>query len=328
MVKRAALAGGSAWAVPGPSGSLPPRMRDSRARLAHVAIGCCALLGCDAGSSGASPAAAEAAAPRASAPAAAPEPTTSAPPAPPDVGAAPADAVKSATGLATKVLSTGTGKDHPGQYDNVKVQYTGWTRTGQMFDSTTTKGEPATLGVDGLIAGWTEGLQLMVVGEKRRMWIPAALAYGRRAPPGSPAGDLVIDVELLDILPGPKAPPIPEDVRAAPGSATKTASGLAYVVLTPGMGTAHPTPTSYVVVNYSGWTPDGKMFDSSVMRGKPARLNLGSVVKGWKEGVQLMTRGEKARFWVPADLAYGDKPTRSGVPAGPLVFDIELLGIQ
>src|SRR5580698_11592638 len=157
------------------------------------------------------------------------------------------------------------------------------------------------------------------------MWIPAGLAYGRRAPPGSPAGDLVIDVELLDILPGPKAPPVPEDVRAAPGSATKTASGLAFVVLTPGVGTAHPTPTSYVLVSYSGWTRDGKLFDSSVMRGKPARLNLGSVVKGWREGVQLMSRGEKARFWLPADLAYGDKPTRSGAPAGPLVFDIELL---
>ena len=63
-----------------------------------------------------------------------------------------------------------------------------------------------------------------------------------------------------------------------------------------------------MIVNYSGWTPDGKMFDSSITRGQPARFGLGGVIKGWTEGVQLMTKGEKARFWIPAALAYGDKP--------------------
>ena len=157
---------------------------------------------------------------------------------------------------------------------------------------------------------------------------PAALAYGERPRPGAPAGDLVFDVELLDITPAPKPPPVPEDVKAAPASAKKTASGLAYRVLTPGSGTSHPSPTSNVVVHYSGWTPDGKMFDSSVVRGQPARFRLDNVIKGWTEGVELMTKGEKARFWLPADLAYGDKPTRPGAPAGRLVFDIELIDFQ
>jgi len=299
-----------------------------RSLLILACLGCAQLFGCDSGSSGVSSAVPEAAAPRASAPAAEPEPTATIIAAPPDVGGAPADAIKTATGLATKVLTPGTGKVHPGQYDKVKVDYTGWTRTGQMFDSSVAKGEPLTLDVGGVVAGWAEGLQLMVVGEKRRIWIPSALAYGARPRPGTPAGDLVFDVQLLDIIPGPKPPPVPEDVKAAPASAKKTASGLAYRVLVPGNGSAHPTATSNVVVNYSGWTPDGKMFDSSVVRGQPVRFNLGSVVKGWTEGVQLMTKGEKARFWVPSALAYGDKPARSGVPAGPLVFDIELLDIQ
>ena len=70
------------------------------------------------------------------------------------------------------------------------------------------------------------------------------------------------------------------------------------------------------------------MFDSSVTRGQPARFRLDGVIKGWTEGVQLMTKGEKARFWLPADLAYGDKPGRPGAPTGRLVFDIELIDFQ
>jgi FKBP-type peptidyl-prolyl cis-trans isomerase len=256
-----------------------------------------------------------------------PAPTASAPtiPAPSDVAAAPSDATKTATGLASKVLTPGTGKDHPTATDKVKVHYTGWTTNGQMFDSSVTKGEPITFGLNSVIPGWTEGLQLMVVGEKRRLWIPAALAYGARPRPGAPSGDLVFDVELLDIVPAPKAPPVPEDVKAPPANAKKTASGIAYRVLTPGAGNDHPTPTSNVSVNYSGWTPDGKMFDSSVTRGQPAHFRLNAVIKGWTEGVQLMTKGERVRFWIPGSLAYGDKPTRPGAPSGMLVFDIELL---
>jgi peptidylprolyl isomerase len=263
-----------------------------------------------------------------SAPAASAAPTTTALPAPPDVDSPPADAKKTASGLASKVLTPGTGKDHPGPSDKVKVHYTGWTKSGQMFDSSVVRGEPITFPLNGVIAGWTEGLGLMVVGEKRRLWIPAALAYGDRPRPGAPTGDLVFDVELLDIVPGPKPPAVPDDVKAPPATAKKTASGLAYRVLTPGSGTTHPSATSAVVVNYSGWTPDGKMFDSSVMRGQPARFQLGNVIKGWTEGVQLLTKGEKARFWIPGALAYGDKPTRPGAPAGMLVFDIELVDFQ
>jgi peptidylprolyl isomerase len=232
------------------------------------------------------------------------------------------------SGLASKVLTPGTGKDHPAPTDKVKVNYTGWTKSGQMFDSSVTRGQPITFPLNGVIPGWTEGVGLMVVGEKRRLWIPARMAYGEHPRGGAPAGDLVFDVELLDITPGPKPPPTPDDVKAAPASAKKTASGLAYRVLTPGKGTEHPTAASRVTVQYSGWTTDGKLFDSSVMRGQPASFSLGGVIKGWTEGVQLMTKGEKARFWIPGNLAYGDKPTRPGAPAGTLVFDIELLDFQ
>src|SRR6185503_2074250 len=150
-----------------------------------------------------------------------------------------------------------TGKEHPTQDSTVKVHYTGWTKAGQAFDSTATAGEPASLRVRDVIKGWTEGLKLMVKGEKRRLWIPSALAYGDHPPMvGMPAGDLVFDLELVDILAPPKPPPVPEDVRAAPAAATKTASGLAYRLLKAGTGTRKPTATDQVMVNYSGWTPD------------------------------------------------------------------------
>jgi len=78
-------------------------------------------------------------------------------------------------------------------------------------------------------------------------------------------------------------------------------------------------------VHYSGWTTDGKMFDSSVTRGEPASFALNQVISGWTEGVQLMVEGEKARFWIPENLAYKGQP---GAPAGMLVFDVELLSID
>ncbi len=246
-------------------------------------------------------------------------------PAPDDVAAPPKDAKKTASGLTSKVLKAGTGKERPTDSDRVKVHYSGWTKDGKMFDSSVSRGEPASFAVTGVIPGWTEALKLMAPGEKRRLWIPAKLAYGEKAPPGAPAGDLTFDVELLEILAAPKPP---EDVKAPPKSAKKTASGLSYRVLKPGTGKVHPKATDTVTVHYSGWTPDGKMFDSSVQRGSPTSFALNQVVKGWTEGVQLMVEGEKTRFWIPGDLAYGDKPTRPGAPSGMLVFDIELLQIR
>ncbi len=248
-------------------------------------------------------------------------------PVPGDLQTPPANAKKTASGLVTNVLEAGKGKEHPTADDKVLVNYSGWTKDGKMFDSSIPRRAPASFGVSQVIKGWTEGLQLMVAGEKRRMWIPSKLAYGERPMPGAPVGDLVFDVELLEITKAPPAPKTPTDVKAAPKTATKTPSGLAYRVLQKGTGKDHPLATSRVTVHYTGWTPDGKLFDSSVTRGQPTTFGLNQVIKGWTEGVQLMVVGEKTRFWIPGDLAYGNNP-RPGAPSGALVFDIELLNIQ
>jgi hypothetical protein len=369
---------------------------------------------------------------------------------PTDVKAAPQDAVKTPSGLASKVLAKGSGSAHPAAADTVTVHYSGWTTDGKLFDSSVKRGEPTSFPLNGVIKGWTEGVQLMVEGEKRRFWIPADLAYGENPgggrpggtlvfdiellsikkapkapeltapadaekmpsgasvktvlkgsgtkspksedmvklhislwspsgellqstsedgrpaelpldklrigglpdaiktmvagekkvawipanvafggslPPGAPAGGIVVEVELLSFTEGVPPPPVPSDVASVPADAEKTASGLASKVLAKGSGKEHPKATDKVTVHYSGWTLDGKLFDSSVTRGEPSSFGLNQVIAGWTEGVQLMVKGEKRRFWIPAGLAYGENPG-GGRPGGMLVFDIELFEIQ
>lgn len=357
-------------------------------------------------------------------------------PVPEDVSAVPADAEKSKSGLAWKQLQEGTGERMPLATDTVTVHYSGWTTDGKMFDSSVERGEPTSFPLNGVIGGWTEGLQLMVEGEKRRFWIPADLAYGEKPSGGRPGGLLVFDVELISIkdapkppedtektaggtaykiltagenatkptadqlvtfhfvgktmegqmvqdtktqsspmtlaldakgvppeltenladmaagesrrvwlpesrIPGgflvadldlisfkdaPPAPPVPSDVGDVPEDAEKTSSGLAYKVLEKGTGKTNPGATDTVKVHYSGWTTNGELFDSSVARGEPTQFPLNGVIPGWTEGVQLMVVGQKNRFWIPAELAYGENPG-GGQPSGMLVFDIELLEI-
>jgi FKBP-type peptidyl-prolyl cis-trans isomerase len=241
-------------------------------------------------------------------------------PAPSDVATVLADAAKTSSGLASRVLSPGTGAEHPSATDRVTVHYTGWTTDGKMFDSSVVRGAPATFGVDRVIPGWGEAVQLMVAGEKRRVWIPEKLAYKGAA--GRPQGMLVFDIELISFSPSPTR--APADVKAPPADAKKTSSGLAYKSLQEGTGTRHPRANSQVTVHYTGWTTDGKMFDSSVERGQPISFGLNQVIAGWTEGVQLMVEGQKMRFWIPEKLAYqGAQP-----PYGMLVFDVELIGIK
>lgn len=359
--------------------------------------------------------------------------------APDNVAKAPEAAEVTESGLASVVLTKGTGTEKPGAADTVTVHYTGWKSSdGSMFDSSVERGEPTSFPLNRVIKGWTEGLQLMVEGEKRRFWIPEELAYGPEDPAsGRPGGQLVFDVELLsyekapppleapadalktesgfayvikkegegetpaddkmvqfhftffgpdgtpvqsskqmgeaqtvgmDKLPpfftevlkklktggvaetyvsgkelgapdplvkvelelvGVKEPiPAPADVAAVPEDAEKTESGLAYKALSKGDGGDKPTAESTVTVHYTGWETDGVMFDSSVTRGETTSFPLGGVIPGWTEGLQLMSKGDKFRFWIPEGLAYGPKVDGSGRPGGLLVFDVELVDFQ
>lgn len=244
--------------------------------------------------------------------------------APANVAAAPADAEKSETGLASIVLTKGTGTEKPSATDTVKVHYTGWQASdGTMFDSSLKRGQPAEFALNEVIKGWTEGVQLMVVGEKRRFWIPSDLAYGDQ---GRVSGNLTFDVELLEII---KPPAAPKDL-IAPADAEETASGLKSKVLKAGEGDATPGPEDVVTAQFSGWKADGEFLTTTTRNPQPAQFKVDELnIKGWAEGLQLMKKGEKRRFWIPAALAFGKEgEAPEGAPAGDLIFDFELIDFR
>lgn len=127
----------------------------------------------------------------------------------------------------------------------------------------------------------------------------------------------------VDPTASPPGLPAPPDVSGPPPDSLKTPSSLSTRVLRPGTGRRHPRATDTVVVHYTGWTTDGKMFDSSIPRGEPSEFRLDGVIRGWTEGVQMMVAGEQRRLWIPEHLAY-----RGDEPKGMLVFDIELIEIK
>jgi peptidylprolyl isomerase len=97
------------------------------------------------------------------------------------------------------------------------------------------------------------------------------------------------------------------------------------VLLQAGTRTPHPGTASTVLVHSTGWTTEGAECDRSVRKGEPFQTPLTRVIPGWTEGVQLLVKGEKRRFWIPAKLAYEGMPGR---PQGVLIFDIELLDFK
>jgi len=345
---------------------------------------------------------------------------------------------KTASGLQIGFLKKGAEGKGPKADDMVEVHYTGWLTDGTKFDSSRDRGQPATFGVNQVIKGWTEGLQLMTPGARCKLVIPGDLAYGEpgRPPKIGPNATLVFDVELLkvvrmpelraakpdaqkalengikyelvqagtgepvaaadgvamryaiwkaggelvdcterqnqqisgalDSLPFPflkdlallckvgtivraevpqtlfpnvgsdtvweleltKVSKLPEFRALAKDKTVTTQSGLQYEVVAAGAGDS-PQATDTVAVHYSGWTTDGKLFDSSYARGEPAEFPLNRVIKGWTEGVQLMKPGAKFLFSIPGDLAYGSRgsPPKIG-PNATLVFLVELLEVK
>jgi len=131
---------------------------------------------------------------------------------------------------------------------------------------------------------------------------------------------------MVTVAPASGQIPAPSTVAAAPLDAEVSASGLRSKVLRAGTG-ARATDKDACVVHYTGWTTDGKMFDSSVVRKMPATFHPNAVIKGFAEGMLLMRVGEQRRLWIPGALGYGDAP-KPGRPTGLLVFDIELVALQ
>ena len=117
----------------------------------------------------------------------------------------------------------------------------------------------------------------------------------------------------------------PAEVAAPPSDALVTPSGLAYRVLSEGGGGRHPGPDSRVLVNYTGWMTDGTIIDGAPVGSPAVTITLSDTMPGWQEGLRLMSKGDKFRFWIPESLAYRGSP---GKPRGMLVYDIYLVNFS
>ena len=271
-------------------------------------------------------------------------------------------AKKTASGLAYTVSKEGTGEPIKAG-ETISVNYTGKLLDGKAFDSNVDSAfhhmEPFSLeiGKGRVIKGWDEGLLLFKKGGKGTLYIPSGLAYGAQDQRNIPANSiLVFDVEVVDVKTADDLKRDAEEKKKeAEAKAEKqkeaddhmlkeyfaknhieakhTSSGLYYTVSRPGSGETAQSGQA-VTVNYSGRILDGKTFDSNTDTAfhhtDPFKVELGKgrVIKGWDEGLQLLSKGEKATLYIPSGMAYGDRGNRA-IPANSiLVFDIEVLDVQ
>jgi len=237
-----------------------------------------------------------------------------------------------ASGLKVKITEKGNGKQVI-KGDKVTAHYTGTLEDGKKFDSSKDRNQPFSfkVGTGQVISGWDEGFQLLSIGDKATFTIPSNLGYGANGAAGviPPNATLFFDVEVLDAVasPAPKAA-VPYDVTGL--DTIKMQSGLRFLKVESGTG-EKAQQGKYVSVHYTGYLMDGKKFDSSVERGEPIEFQLGKgmVIKGWEEGIELMHVGDKMRFIIPSELAYGEKGAPGAIPGNAtLIFDCELVGVQ
>lgn len=237
-----------------------------------------------------------------------------------------------ASGLKVKITEKGTGKKVM-KGDKVTAHYTGTLEDGKKFDSSKDRNQPFSFKVGNgqVISGWDEGFQLLSIGDKATFTIPSNLGYGANGAGGviPPNATLFFDVEVLDAVAGP-APKAAVPFNVAGLDTIKMQSGLRFLKVESGSG-VKAQQGKYVSVHYTGYLMDGKKFDSSVERGEPIEFQLGKgmVIKGWEEGIELMHVGDKMRFIIPSELAYGEKGAPGAIPANAtLIFDCELVDVQ
>ncbi len=249
-------------------------------------------------------------------------------PAIPDNTAKPPDNAEALPlGIKRVAVRPGTGKDKVRMADTATFNYTAWDAEGRMVDTTETRKRAVTAPAFKQTRAMEAMLVTMTAGERARFWVDAEkMATGGKSVGGVEHGVLCYEVEVLQIAKAKQEPPpAPPDVAKPPEGAKRTPKGVFYRLLASHpKGAEHPSASSIVKVNYTGWTTDGRMFDSSLIKGEPAQFGLVSVVPGWTEGIPMMVVGDHMRFWIPEELAYKGAP---GKPAGMLVFDVELVEI-
>jgi peptidylprolyl isomerase len=225
------------------------------------------------------------------------------------------------SGLKYEVLKEGSGDALPKE-DGFEMRYAFWTAEGKLLGCSEQMGQKIT-GTAGTMTldFLKEAVPMLRQGSCLRLEVPARLAWGDKPPmPDLAPGAVTIwELELVKVI------DLPEFVLPAADKLKKTDSGLQYEVLKEGSG-QKPAASASVTVHYVGWLTDGKLFDASYFRGQPVTFSLGNVIKGWSEGVQLMSPGAVYRLVIPPDLGYGEQGAGSAIPPkATLVFQIELV---
>jgi peptidylprolyl isomerase len=238
-----------------------------------------------------------------------------------------AEVTETESGLKIAVIENGRGP-RLAKGMRVVVHYTGFFDDMSVFDSSVERKEPVELilGRSMVIKGWEEGLTYLRQGDKARLWVPYELAYGEPGRgPIPPRTDLIFDIEILEAESMRKVEPFQTNGK----DTLITESGLQYIIVNGGRGD-YPTEGSVVTVHYTGYLPDGKIFDSSVERKQAFTfvLGQGQVIPGWDEGIALMQKKAKYRFIVPPDMAYGQQRTGPIPPNATLIFDVELIDFE
>ena len=214
------------------------------------------------------------------------------------------------------------------KYDTVSFEFVASDVTGKVISSTDPLSEPSSyiLGDANIIHGLNEAISFMKVGGKSTAIIPSYIGFGAgQNGDVDPYTTLIYDINLLEVKPGYIVEPFNTDSLLI----NTTYSGLEYYIVEEDSSTMVQSGNT-IYVHYTGYTSDGKIFDSSVKRGTPStfRIGVGELIKGWDEGLLLMSEGDKFRFIVPSDLAYGESGSFPIIPPDEaLTFDVEVIEI-
>jgi peptidylprolyl isomerase len=227
-------------------------------------------------------------------------------------------ATTTASGLKILDQKVGEGAAEVKKGSWIEAHYTGWVKDGgKRFDSSRDHSPPAPLGCligyEQVIKGWDEGLVGMKEGGKRKLWIPAALAYGvRGAPPFIPPNaDLVYEVEVAKVRPGLQV----EDVKVGEGKAAEEGDTVA--------------------VHYTGMLKSGTKFDSSYdheetkEKGMEVTIGRSPVIKGWNLGLRGIKVGGKRKLTICPELGYGREGSGAKIPPNSeLIFEVEAVSMR
>jgi peptidylprolyl isomerase len=244
-----------------------------------------------------------------------------------DIKNPPADATRRPSGLIYKTLVAAPGNPAPKRNDTVMIKYTGWRQaSGETFFSNMSAENPMPLKLAIAAKGFTEGLQLVRKGEKAMLWLPPEIGLKNQAAGSAAAETLVYEVEVVDIV---EAPAIPPDVAQPPSDAKVTKSGAKYITVRPGTGADKARSFDEVTFNVTAWDAEGRMFDTTEMKTKPAaKVAPFTQPAPMDDVLTTMVSGERARFWIDSTKMVTPSTPAGQLPAGLLCYEVEIIQID